>query len=42
MPVFIDATRHLTGLLAMATGAVLAGWLYAVLTAHDPHSPASL
>lgn len=32
MPVFIDATRSLPGLLAMATGAVLAGWLYARLT----------
>ncbi len=29
MPVFIDATRSLPGLLAMATGAVMAGWLYA-------------
>lgn len=33
MPVFIDATRHLPGLLAMAAGAVLAGLLYARLTA---------
>lgn len=33
MPVFIDATRHLTGLLAMAAGAVLGGWLYARYTA---------
>lgn len=33
MPVFIDATRHLPGLLAMATGAVIAGLLYALLTA---------
>lgn len=32
MPVFIDATRHLTGLLAMAIGAVIAGFLYALLT----------
>ncbi len=32
MPVFIDATRHLPGLLAMAIGAVTAGWLYARLT----------
>jgi hypothetical protein len=32
MPVFIDATRHLPGLLAMAAGAVLAGLLYARLT----------
>ncbi len=32
MPVFIDATRHLAGLLAMAVGAVMAGWLYARLT----------
>ena len=31
MPVFIDATRGLSGLLAMAAGAVLAGWLYARL-----------
>lgn len=33
MPVFIDATRNLPGLLAMAAGAALAGWLYAGLTA---------
>lgn len=33
MPAFIDATRGLPGLLAMAVGAVLAGWLYARLTA---------
>lgn len=33
MPVFIDATRHLPGLLAMAAGAVIAGLLYALLTA---------
>ncbi len=33
MPVFIDATRGLPGLLAMAAGAVLAGGLYARLTA---------
>lgn len=33
MPVFIDATRHLPGLLAMAAGAVVAGLLYARLTA---------
>ena len=33
MPVFIDATRHLPGLLVMAAGAALAGWLYARLTA---------
>jgi hypothetical protein len=33
MPVFIDATRGLPGLLAMAAGAVLAGWLYARLSA---------
>ena len=32
MPVFIDATRHLPGLLAMASGAVVAGWIYAKLT----------
>lgn len=32
MPVFIDATRHLPGLLAMAAGAVIAGLLYALLT----------
>lgn len=32
MPVFIDATRHLPGLLAMAAGAVLAGLLYARFT----------
>jgi hypothetical protein len=33
MPVFIDATRSLPGLVAMAAGAALAGWLYARLTA---------
>ncbi len=33
MPVFIDATRDLPGLLTMAAGAVLAGWLYARLSA---------
>ncbi len=33
MPVFIDATRGLPGLLAMATGAVLGGLLYARLSA---------
>jgi len=32
MPVFIDATRHLPGLLAMASGAALGGLLYARLT----------
>lgn len=32
MPVFIDATRHMPGLLAMAAGAVIAGLLYARLT----------
>lgn len=32
MPVFIDATRGLPGLLAMAAGAVLGGWLYARLS----------
>lgn len=32
MPAFIDATRDLPGLLAMAAGAVLAGWVYARLT----------
>ena len=32
MPVFIDATRHLPGLLTMAVGAVVGGWLYARLT----------
>ena len=35
MPVFIDATRHLPGLLAMAAGAVIAGLLYALLTARQ-------
>jgi hypothetical protein len=35
MPVFIDATRHLPGLLAMAAGAVIAGLLYARLTARS-------
>jgi hypothetical protein len=33
MPVFIDATRHLSGLLAMAAGAVIGGFVYARLTA---------
>lgn len=33
MPVFIDATRHLPGLLAMAAGAAIGGLLYARLTA---------
>lgn len=33
MPVFIDATRGLPGLLAMAAGAAIAGWLYARLSA---------
>ncbi|MBA4213625.1 MAG: hypothetical protein C0449_11140 [Polaromonas sp.] len=37
MPVFIDATRHLPGLLVMAAGAVMAGLLYAQLT--TPHRP---
>ncbi len=32
MPAFIDATRHLPGLLTMAAGAVAAGLLYAWLT----------
>ena len=32
MPVFIDATRGWPGLLVMAAGAALAGWLYARLT----------
>jgi hypothetical protein len=32
MPMFIDATRGLPGLLAMAAGAVVAGWVYARLT----------
>jgi len=32
MPMFIDATRGLPGLLAMAAGAALAGWVYAQLT----------
>lgn len=35
MPVFIDATRHLPGLLAMAMGAVIGGLLYALLTARQ-------
>jgi hypothetical protein len=35
MPVFIDATRHLPGLLAMAAGAVIAGWVYGRLTARN-------
>lgn len=33
MPVFIDATRHLPGLLVMASGAAVAGLLYARLMA---------
>lgn len=33
MPVFIDATRHLPGLLVMAVGAGMGGWLYARLSA---------
>ena len=32
LPVFIDATRHLPGLLAMTAGAVIAGVVYARLT----------
>ena len=32
MPNFIDATRSMTGLLLMAVGAVLAGWVHARLT----------
>ncbi|MBS3996793.1 MAG: hypothetical protein KGZ67_05565 [Hydrogenophaga sp.] len=40
MPVFIDATRHLPGLLAMAAGAVIAGLLYARLTARPSRRPA--
>jgi len=32
MPVFIDATRGLPGLLTMAVGAAAAGWVYARLT----------
>ena len=32
LPVFIDATRHLPGLLAMMAGAVIAGAVYARLT----------
>lgn len=39
MPVFIDATRHLPGLLGMAAGAVLAGWLYAHFTTHATARP---
>lgn len=35
MPVFIDATRHLPGLLVMAAGATVAGLLYARLTARS-------
>jgi hypothetical protein len=33
MPVFIDATRGWPGLLGMAAGAALGGWLYARLSA---------
>ncbi|MDM7942265.1 MAG: hypothetical protein QUV35_06510 [Hydrogenophaga sp.] len=36
MPVFIDATREWPGLLVMAAGAAIAGWLYARLTARRP------
>lgn len=32
MPAFIDATRGWPGLLLMAAGAALAGWLYALLS----------
>ncbi len=32
MPVFIDATRGIGGLLAMAAGCVVAGWLFERLT----------
>ncbi len=34
MPVFIDATRGWSGLLGMAAGAALGGWLYAQISAH--------
>ncbi len=34
MPVFIDATRHLPGMLLMALGAAVAGLLHARLTSH--------
>lgn len=34
MPVFIDATRGWVGLLGMAAGAALGGWLYARLSEH--------
>ena len=36
MPVFIDATRDWPGLLSMAAGAALGGWLYARL--HGLHA----
>lgn len=37
MPVFIDATRGWPGLLSMAAGAALGGWLYARLRDHRTH-----
>lgn len=33
MPAFIDATRHWPGLVTMALGAVVGGWVYGRLTA---------
>ena len=33
MPSFIDATRHWPGLVTMAVGAVVGGWVYGRLTA---------
>ena len=36
MPVFIDATRGWPGLLGMAAGAALGGWLYARGTRRGP------
>lgn len=39
LPVFIDATRHLPGLLAMMAGAVIAGLVYARLTQHRGQYP---
>jgi hypothetical protein len=39
MPSFIDATRHLPGLLSMAAGAVLAGFAYGRLTSRAQRKP---
>lgn len=39
MPSFIDATRHLPGLLSMAAGAVVAGFVYGRLTSRAQRKP---